>query len=267
VDATAEEPLAGGLAHPGEVVRVGDTVRRPAGTHTEAVFALLGFLAEIGFDGTPRPLGLDELEREVWAFVPGDVPIPPFPAWSMTDGALASVARLLRRYHDAAAGFDGSRFTWSDEMADPRGGTAICHTDICPENVVFRDGEAVALLDFDFASPGRALWDVVATTGMWAPLRPLPQRTAAMEALDAVTRVRVFVDAYGLGAEDRGRFLEVLRERRSLRFLERRVEAGEPQFVEIWDAIGGAEGRAAEDEAFAAWLESNRSALHAALGI
>jgi hypothetical protein len=30
-------------------------------------------------------------------------------------------------------------------MRDPRGGPIVCHADICPENVVFRDGEALAL--------------------------------------------------------------------------------------------------------------------------
>ena len=29
----------------------------------------------------------------------------------------------------------------------------MCHNDVCPENVVFRDGIAVALLDFEFAAP------------------------------------------------------------------------------------------------------------------
>ena len=31
-----------------------------------------------------------------------------------------------------------------------KGGPIVCHNDVCLENVVFRDGEAVGLLDFDF---------------------------------------------------------------------------------------------------------------------
>jgi hypothetical protein len=208
-----EEPLAGGVAHPGEVVRVGDTVRRPAGPHTSSIFALHQHLVDAGFDGVARPLGLDERGRETWAFIPGDVPIPPFPAWSMTDDALASVARLLRRYHDAATAFDASAYDWSEEMADPQGGPLVVHADACPENVVFQGGQAVALLDFDFAAPGRAVWDVVATAGMWAPRYGRDTRTPGMQDLDSLARTRVFVDAYGLDARGRKDFIDTCRER------------------------------------------------------
>src|SRR5260221_6573384 len=59
-----EIPLAGGNMSSG-VVRVGDTVRRPAGPWTPAVHALLAHLHAVGFDGAPRPLGVDERGREV----------------------------------------------------------------------------------------------------------------------------------------------------------------------------------------------------------
>jgi hypothetical protein len=257
----SEEPLGGGIAHPGEVVRVGDTVRRPAGPHSDAIFALLRYLGDAGFEGAPRPLGLDERGRETFAYVPGDVPIPPFPAWSMSEETLASVGRLLRRYHDAVAGFDGSGFAWSDEMRDPRGGPIVCHADICPENVVFRDGEALALLDFDFAAPGRALWDVAATLGMWAPLREAKTRAAGMEGCDPMARTRIFADAYGLTATERAGLLDVVVERRRLTFLERRAAAGEPLFVQMWEDQGGEAGTARLNE----WLVANRDELQAAL--
>jgi Ser/Thr protein kinase RdoA (MazF antagonist) len=64
---------------------------------------------------------------------------------------------LMRRFHDASRSFDPSSSTWSDEMADPARGTVVCHNDVCLENVVFRDGIAVGLLDFDFVAPGRLL--------------------------------------------------------------------------------------------------------------
>jgi len=54
-----EEQLGGGIANAGAVVRVGDTVRRPAGPHTEAIFALLQHLHDAGFDHVQRPLGND----------------------------------------------------------------------------------------------------------------------------------------------------------------------------------------------------------------
>lgn len=256
-----EQPLAGGVANIGEVVRVGDTVRRPAGPHTDAIFALLRHLTDGGFDGVPRPTGRDERGREVLVYLPGDVPIPPFPAWSMTDDVLVSVARLLRRYHEAVADFDATAHAWSAEMADPHGGPFLCHCDVCPENVVFRDGEAVALLDFEFVSPGRRVWDVAATVGMWAPLRPPDLRTEGMEALDAVARARVFADAYGLEREERAGLLDVLAERRALGFLEGRVAAGQSQFMAMWEAQGGERS----GTRIAAWLDANRDRLIASL--
>ena len=35
----------------------------------------------------------------------------------------------------------------------------VSHNDPNLDNIIFRDGEAVALIDFDLASPGSALWD------------------------------------------------------------------------------------------------------------
>ena len=66
-------PLAGGNMSSG-VVRVGDTVRRPAGPWTPAVHALLTHLHAAGFPGAPRPLGIDEHGREVLTFIPARLP-------------------------------------------------------------------------------------------------------------------------------------------------------------------------------------------------
>jgi ribosomal-protein-alanine N-acetyltransferase len=47
--------------------------------------------------------------------------------------------------------------SWDNSLADLAGGTLVCHNDVEPSNVVFRDGTAVALLDFELAAPGRPL--------------------------------------------------------------------------------------------------------------
>ena len=78
----------------GEVVRIGDTVRRPPRESTRAVRALLLHLERVGFDGAPRYLDTDQQGREVLTFVEGDVPLPPYPAWSMSDDALDSFGEL-----------------------------------------------------------------------------------------------------------------------------------------------------------------------------
>lgn len=82
----------------------------------------------------------------------------------MTDEALGGIARLLRRYHEVAGSVRLRGAPWSKELADPREGTTSCA--ICPENVVFRSGKAVAMLDFDYAAPGRLAWDMARTIRM-----------------------------------------------------------------------------------------------------
>ena len=99
------------------------------------------------------------------------MPVPPYPEWARTDDALASVAALLRRFHDATVGFDGgAQASWDRELAGTGEDDIIGHHDVCLENVVFRDGVAVAFLDFDFAAPGTRAWDVASLARMCVPV-------------------------------------------------------------------------------------------------
>ena len=198
-----KEILADGVANAGLVVRIGDEVRRPASARRSTVHAFLRRLHAQGFDGVPMPVGspaVDEDGRERLEFIPGEVPLPPYPAWAQTDRALASVARLLRRFHDASrlsgAGSAGSTDLWSDELADPSCGPddeiLVCHNDVCLENVVFSDGEAVALLDLDFAAPGRPLYDLAQLARTCAPvddpLSAAPEFVAMWQEMGGMAR-------------------------------------------------------------------------------
>jgi thiamine kinase-like enzyme len=256
-----EQQLAGGIANLGKVVRIGDTVRRPTSAHTQAIFALLQHLHDAGFDHVQRPLGIDDQGREVLTYIQGDVPIPPFPAWSMSDAALTSVVRLQRRFHEAVSGLDVASHTWNDELADPNGGALITHNDICPENVVFRDGEAVAFLDWDFAAPGRPSWDVVAVMSMWGPLHDPSDPQPGMEGLDAFARARVIADAYEMDDGQRAEIPSILMDRLSISLVEKRAAAGKPAFIEMLARQGGA-GRARRRRE---WLEQNVGRLRRAL--
>lgn len=257
--------LSGGLANQGQVVRIGDTVRRPAGPHSEAVANLLDHLRTSGFDGAPAVLGKDPEGRDVYQWIDGDVPIPPFPAWALGDEALVSTARLIRRLHDALSDFEAApEASWSNERSDPRRGPLICHTDICPENVVFRDQQAVAILDFDFASPGRQVWDLAMAARMWIPLRPPPDE----DPRDATTRARRlgrFAAGYGLARADHEEFVDAIIEAQRVgnAFVRRRVEAGEPGFVAMWQERGGAQWF----DGVTAWMEGQRSLWLEALRI
>ena len=148
---TNEQSLVGGVDPRDAPVRVGDTVHRAAGSSTGAVRELLLHLETVGFEGAPRHLGTDDQGREVLTWIDGDVPLPPYPAWAMTDRALGDLGGLVRRLHEATATFRATTADWSGQWADPGGGFVICHNDLYPENVVFRDGHVVALIDFAMA--------------------------------------------------------------------------------------------------------------------
>ena len=266
-DGVEVEVLAGGVGNAGAVVRVGEHVLRPTSPHTPAIHVLLTHLAAVGFDGAPRVVGVEADGRERLVFIPGDVAVPPFPVWSQTDAVLASTAALLRRYHDAVAGFLAPpEVTWSSELADPMPGAdpIVCHNDLCPENVVVRDGIAVALLDFEFAAPGRRVWDVAAMARMCVPIDTDEDAARTGRAgLDPFTRLRVVADAYGLAPDERPDLVEALvtQADHGGAFVRRRVEAGEPAFVAMWEQMGGQE----RYDRRARWLRANRGRFTDAL--
>ena len=112
------------------------------------------------------------------------MPLPPYPPWALTDDALEGVGKLLRHYHVAVSSFVNDRSDWAQDLSDPIGGEVICHNDVCLENVVFRGGEAVAFLDFDFAAPGRPIWDVAMTARMCVPIQPPEDPLAGQGSFD-----------------------------------------------------------------------------------
>jgi hypothetical protein len=264
-DVDGEEVLQGGIANAGAVVRVGKYVLRPSNPHTELIHRLLRHVRRNGFDGVPEPAGIDPDGRERLVFVPGDVAWPPFPSWAQSDEALASMADLLARFHVATKGFVAPAGSmWNGELADPAGGASLCHNDVCVENVVFRDGQAVALLDFDFAAPGRPLYDLAQMAKMCVPLDTSDDAAVwGRGSLDPFRRLRIVADGYGLppGREEFLGALDVAMAR-GAEFVRRRVERGEPMFVQMWERMGGE----ARYERRTAWFQRHRTRFLEALG-
>ena len=256
-----ETPLPGGTANRGLVVRVGNTVRRPVPANSAATHALLGHLERVGFDGAPRFLGLDDQGREVLSYVEGVAPIDPYPGWAHEDGVLAGVARLLRGYHDAVESFDPGEHDWPTRIPAGYGPPLVSHNDPNLDNVVFRDGEAVGLIDFDLAAPGSRIWDVCVAARLWAPLR------AETDVHDArrgrsLERLRLFVDAYGLDADDRRLVLEALVPSHDwiYRFIESEARDGRAGFAQYW--TGDVPARTARTRR---WLLESQDALRRTL--
>ena len=226
-----EQQLDGGIANAGQVVRVGPHVLRPSSPHSGSIHAFLRAVRHAGFEGASSPVGIDEDGRERLVFIDGEVPVAPYPDWSQSDTALASIARLLRGLHDAARGFDPQGLTWDDSLADPAGGTLVCHNDVEPSNVVFRDGIAVALLDFEFAAPGRPVYDVAQLARLCVPIDDdFDQARLGWRPADRPARLRLVADAYGLDRDGRAELLTAMNDAidRIEAAVRRSVDAGDP---------------------------------------
>ena len=200
--------LVGGTANRGLVIRVGDTVLRPAAPCRRATHALLGHLAEVGFDGAPRVLAAGPF-TETLTYIDGHAAVPPLPENTLTDSALVSVADLVRRYHLAAASFDPSGYQWPRPIPVRFRTGLVSHNDVHPANLVFRDGRAVALIDFDLAGPGSAIWDFAAAARYWAPLQDEQDITDSRQGR-ALERFRIFLHASGLRRADRRQVAEAV---------------------------------------------------------
>ncbi len=261
-----EQPLHGGITNAGAVSRQGDHVLRPANPWSPSVLRFLAAVGDTGFRGASRPVGdgLDPDGRERLELIPGEAPSPPYPAWAQTDEALASTAALLAGLHAAARAFDPSGWAWNDEVADPVGGPIVCHNDICLDNVVFDDGRAVGFIDFDFAAPGRPLYDLAHLVRHCVPIAD--DGTTALlgwQPADRPARMRIATDAYGLDADERAELLTVIdvAMRRSRDLWWNRVQRGDPMFRLLWEVTGGHERFDERD----AWWAHHRAAFAAAL--
>ena len=259
-----DEILPGGVANAGRVVRRGEFVLRPSNPHSNSVHSFLRKLRSTGFEGASLPVEIQDDGRERLVFIEGEVPVPPFPAWARTNDALASIAVLMRSFHEASSQVPVGPGTWSDEMADPAGGSMICHNDVCLENVVFRNGRAIGLLDFDFAAPGRPIRDLAAFARMCVPIDDdLSAVRLGFEMIDRPVRLRLVADTYGLDGSGRKELLQHLD--RSMSgggaFVQRRVDAGDPNFIVMLKEMGGME----RYERRLRWWEESRNLFITAL--
>jgi hypothetical protein len=248
--------LPGGNVSTG-VVRVGDTVRRPAGPHTPTVHALLGYLHATGFEGAPRPLGIDRRGREVLSFIPGAVPWPDRFDLLEPQQRLARAAQLIREFHDAVAGFvvpAGAQ--WQVLIPAEGEPEIIAHHDLAPWNLVV--GPQWAFIDWDLAAPGTRLWDVAYAVHGFVPLSANPR----WQRHDADTRVRVFADAYGLDESQRRELVPMLARRvhAMYAFLARQAWTGVRPWAAMWESGHGDAWQADAD-----YIQAHEAAWTAAL--
>ncbi len=195
-----EVPLTGGNATTG-VVRLGNTVRRPATNASLAVDAFLRHLNEVGYTGAPRTFGFDEQGRHVVEYVQGPI-LMPFRAED-PQAALHRVGRLLRDLHDASAGFCPPPGAAWNVVIPPDRSDLIVHHDTAPWNLVLGE-ERWVLIDWDNAGPGSRLWDLAYAAHGFAQLAP---GTPVQEAAGLLVAL---ADGYGLDEEGRTDLAELL---------------------------------------------------------
>jgi hypothetical protein len=250
--------LPGGTANRGLVIRVGDTVLRPTAPCWRATHALLAHLSAVGFDGAPHVLAVSAA-TEMLTYIDGQAAVPPLPVDTLTDAALVSVAVLLRRYHLAAASFDPAGYRWPRPIPARFRTGLVSHNDVHPANLVFRDGRAVALIDFDLAGPGSAAWDFAAAARSWAPLQDDRDITDGRQGR-ALERFRIFIHASGLTRAERRHVAEVVVANHDWTYaiVTEAAAAGHQGFADHWRTIAEPAGRARR------WCQRHQRDLQAA---
>ena len=258
--AAADGPMPGGTANRGLVERAGNTVRRPVAPCGTATHALLAHLAAVGFDGAPRLLAADAM-TETLTYIDGRAAVPPLPDEMLTDQALASVAELLRRYHQAAASFDPAGYRWPRRVPARFTTGLVSHNDVHPANLIFRDGVATALIDFDWAGPGSVIWDLAAAARHWSPLCD-ERDVADSRQGQALRRFRLLLDAYGLSLAQRREVAEAILDNHDwcCAIITDAASAGHPGFIDYRGRVAGAMARAR------CWCEAHHHDLLASAG-
>lgn len=155
------------------------------------------------------------------------------------------MARLLRRMHDAQAGFRppaGAR--WRALAQGAGSSEVICHNDVAPHNTVLRADGTPVFIDWDFAGRGSRAYDVAHAAWKWVPLY---SDTGSAEhgwpaPYDRASRLREFADAYGLTAAQRVGLVDVIRRRMvdTVEGIRRLAQGGQPAFVRMWAEHGAA---------------------------
>lgn len=194
-----EIPLSGGNTS-GEVVRVGNTVRKSMKDSSESVHRLLQFLETEGFPATPRFLGIDDQGREILSYLEGSCKIAS-DAWE-SQSILKTTAKLLKAFHDTTAQYPISDVdSWAKIYPDRSKHDVICHNDFGLYNLIINNDACTGIIDFDLAGPGPRLRDVAYAAYWLVPLsmhgdNMKPHSIADFE--NGSARLKLFCNTYGI---------------------------------------------------------------------
>ena len=222
----AEVPLLGGNASVG-IVRVGDTVRRPARPWTLSIDALLKHLEAVGFDGAPRAMGYDDRGRQVLSFIEGYVSADPS---DLDRERVFEVGELISQLHAALSSFRPPPAAVWNVLIRPDQEELVCHHDLAPWNLV-RSQDRLTFIDWDGAGPGSRLGDLAYAAHGFVPLSPRSGLTDA----GAARRLRALVDGYALPPSSRSTFVSMLAPR--VRSMYEFLKDGHDRSLEPWSGL------------------------------
>ena len=261
-DPNAEIPLTGGGRT--AVVRVGDVVHRETGPWAPSVHALLRHLENVGFARSPRVVGsgFDERGRETLSYLAGGF-VHPRP-WA--DDAYPALGRMLRELHDATRGFvPPGDAQWRPWHGRDLGGAdrVFGHGDTGPWNIVARDGQPVALIDWEVAGPVDRVVELAQTCWLNAQLND-EDITEKQGLPDVATRarwVRAILDGYRLPAERRAGFVDQMIAFATRDAAQQAIDAGVTADTRDASALWAITWRTRS----AAWMARHRAVLQDAL--
>jgi Phosphotransferase enzyme family len=241
------------------VIKRGTTVRHPLHPWSPAVHALLGHLRAVGFTPAPRVLGVED-GWEVFEYLEGESG-PDGWAKVVDPAGLRAAGRLLRDYHQAVAEwappeppvwFDGSTGTGGP-------GEVVCHGDFGPWNLVWQGLRPTGLIDWEYAAPGPASYDVFYAMQYVVPFRDDEECVRWLRypsPPDRKARAEIFATAYGLDSLD-GLVDEVIAvELQGLDTVRRLAADGHPRQVAALS-----DGLAETVRRNVAWAEANRESF------
>lgn len=253
-----------------KVSRRGQVVFRTAEPWSASVHALLRHLEDVGFVGAPRVVepGFDAHGRETVTFVDGES----LGNGPWTDDAAASLGVLLRTLHNATASFvppDDS--VWQDWFGRGIGRNhrgighrVIGHCDTGPWNIVVRNGQPFALIDWEMAGPVEPIVELAQLCWLNAQLHDDDVAEIAGLPGPAVraNQLRLIADGYGLPSSEGSRLVDTMIEVALQDAAQQAIEARilptstdpEPMWGLAWRARA------------AAWMSRNRRLLESALG-
>lgn len=187
-------------------------VVRTSGPWSETVVSLLRHLEDVGFEGSPRVVGsgFDDDGCETVTFIEGDFDHP----GPTTISGSASVGRLLRAVHDATRSYEPpADAVWQEwfgrDICEP---DVVGHCDVAPWNVVLRDREAVAFIDWECAGPVNHLVDLAHAAWLNANLYSddIAERNGLPPIEHRAGQLRAIVDGYGITAAEREVFVDLM---------------------------------------------------------